>query len=238
MGLMLHRGAQEIEFDRLRALQTPVATSSHVPLPHFELVNMVKYALGYYGHEITDEHYGITEDGNRFFGALSLRSEGGLYTDLLGLRNSHDKTMPIGIAFGSRVFVCDNMAFIGDTVVKRKHTAKSKHDLPALIAEIVEPLRAQREAQHVCFERYRTTALDDLLADHAIMNMYRRGVIGIQKVDAVLGQWENPAHDWGPKSAWRLFNGVTHVLEGRVAETPALTKTLHQIVDATCEMVH
>ena len=36
---------------------------------------------------------------------------------------------------------------IGDHVIKRKHTANAKRDLPGLIGEIIEPLTEQREAQ-------------------------------------------------------------------------------------------
>ena len=33
-------------------------------------------------------------------------------------------------AFGSRVFVCDNLAFVGDHVIGRKHTVKAKRPGP------------------------------------------------------------------------------------------------------------
>jgi len=67
---------------------------------------------------------------------MSLRSPYGDYTDAVGLRNSHDKSFPIGIAFGSRVFVCDNLAFIGDQVIRRKHTVKAKREFaPILLRE-------------------------------------------------------------------------------------------------------
>jgi hypothetical protein len=50
---------------------------------------------------------------------------------LVGLR----KTFPIGIAFGSRVFVCDNLALIGDHVIRRKHTIKATQRLRRIIDE-------------------------------------------------------------------------------------------------------
>ena len=118
-----------------------------LPVPHHEIVELVRYTLGFYGHEIFEEHHAITPEGARYFGLLSLRSPYGDYTDTVGLRNSHDKSFPIGIAFGSRVFVCDNLAFIGDHVIRRKHTAKAKRELPGLVTEIVQPLRDQRIAQ-------------------------------------------------------------------------------------------
>ena len=58
---------------------------------HHEIVELVRYTLGFYGHEITEEAHAITPDGSRYFGLMSLKSPYGDYTDTLGLRNSHDK---------------------------------------------------------------------------------------------------------------------------------------------------
>ena len=143
--LMLHRGAKEIAYDGLRELETPPATPTHVPIPHFRVVDLIKTTLGMYGHEITEERHGITEDAMRYFGLLSLRSTYTGYEDTVGLRNSHDRSFPVGIGFGSRVFVCDNLAFSADTVIKRKHTANLKRDLPGIMGEIIEPLAEKRE---------------------------------------------------------------------------------------------
>jgi hypothetical protein len=156
----------------------------------------------------------------------------------LGLRNSHDKSFPIGIAFGSRCFVCDNLAFIGDHVIRRKHTVKARRELPALLTDIVRPLQDQRIAQNQRLLRYQGVPLNDAQADHAILTMYRQDVIGVQRIADVMRQWETPEHDWGAKSAWRLFNAATFALEGKVAEHPQLTQKLHQVIDATCETVH
>jgi hypothetical protein len=110
----------------------------------------------------------------------------------LGLRNSHDKSFPIGIAIGNRVFVCDNLAFIGDHVIRRKHTIKAKRELPGLVTEIVQPLQAQRIAQNQKLLAYQASPLTDELADHAILNMYRQDIIGVQRIADVLEQWERP----------------------------------------------
>lgn len=234
MTLMLHTGADAVDYTSLRQLPVPLATDTHVPIPHHSVVDMVKYSLGFYGHEIVDEHYGVTPDGARFFGVLSLRSEYGDYTDTVGLRNSHDKKFPIGISFGSRVFVCDNLAFNGDHVIKRKHTANAKRDLPGLVAQVVEPLREQRLLQARTFEVYRATELTPAEVDHAIMQMYRREVINLTRIADVLQAYEEPPHDWGGETAWRLFNATTFALTGRVAENPRATSELHKVIDGFC----
>jgi hypothetical protein len=196
---------------------------------------MLQHTLGFYGHEVTEGNYGVTEDGMRFFGLLSLRSTYDGYEDTIGLRNSHDKKFPIGISFGSRVFVCDNLAFSGDHVIKRRHTANAKRDLPGLVGQIVEPLTEQREAQHRMVLTYQGTPVSDELADHAILDMYRQGVINVQRIPEVLRQWDEPEHEeWGDRTAWRLFNAATFALAGRVAENPNVTRQLHNVIDGVC----
>lgn len=74
MSLMLHTGAEVVDFDALRQMPTPEATPTHVPIAHSDVVLMVKYSLGFFGHEIVQEDYGVTPDGMRFFGAISLKS--------------------------------------------------------------------------------------------------------------------------------------------------------------------
>lgn len=235
--LMLHRGAEAIDFDTLTALSTPDATKSHVPIRHTDVVDMVKYALGYYGHAVVEEHHAIAEEGHRYFGLLQLKSQYGDYTDTVGLRNSHDKSFPVGIAFGSQVFVCDNLAFTADHVVKRRHTANLKRDLPGIVAEIVEPLQQVRKLQHEKIERYRETPLLDHQADHIIMELYRHGVINLQRIAEVNRQYHEPDYDWGQRTAWRMFNATTVTLTGRVAEKPAVTAKLHEVIDGVCEIV-
>lgn len=232
MTLMLHAGAQAIDYDGLLALTTPEPTATHMPIPHHRLVNLVRHSLGFYGHEVVDQQHGVTPDGQRYFGLLTLKSDYGDYSDTVGLRNSNDRSLPIGIAFGSRVFVCDNTAFVGDQVIKTKHTAKLKARLPGMIAEIVEPLATQREAQARTFQRYKALPLTDDRADGVIMKLYRRNVLNITAVPDVLRQWDDPQFDWGGKTAFRLFNAVTFVLTGKVVAQPAITAQLHNVIDA------
>ena len=234
MTLMLHAGSEPVPYEDLREIETPEATKSHVPIPHHRVVDLVKHTLSFYGHEVTFENYGVSEDGLRFFGLLSLRSAYGDYEDTVGLRNSNDKKFPVGISFGSRVFVCDNLAFVGEHTVMRRHTVNAVRDLPSMVMQIIEPLADQREAQHRCFQTYRNTPLSDELADHAIMSMYRDGIINVQRIADVVHQWEEPEYDWGDRTAYRMFNAATHALEGRVAENPAATAKLHQIIDGVC----
>ena len=231
---MLHAGAEPVDYVGLRALSTPVATSTHVPVAHHSVVDMVKYALGYHGHELVQEDYGVTPDGDKFFGVLSLKSPYGDYTDMVGLRNSHNKTFPISIAIGSRVFVCDNLAFSAEIVIKRRHTLNAKRDLPRLVGEVIEPLGDARKAQAIRYDRYKALPLPDLMFNHGVMEMYRQGIINLTRIGDVVNAYDHPPFDWGNDSPWKLFNATTYALTGKVAENPQATSKLHDVIDGIC----
>ncbi len=238
MTLMLHAGANEIDFEALRAIETPPATPTHVPVEHHRVVELARSTLGMFSHEVRAEHHGVTPDGMRYFGLMELRSKYTGYTDLVGLRNSHDKSFPISIGFGSRVFVCDNLSFIAEQSVKRRHTQNAKLMLPGLVMGMIEPLAIHREAQHRTFERYKHTMLTDQTADHAVMNMYREGIINLQRIPEVLKEWQEPSFDaFNERNAWRLFNAATYALTGRVVENPNATPKLHKVIDSVCEHI-
>jgi hypothetical protein len=236
--LVLHAGAEPVEAAALPDLPLPEATKTHHPIAHHDVVQMVKFSLQFHGHEIVQEDYGVMPDGMRFFGLLSLKSSEGDYTHTVGLRNSHDKSWPIGIGFGSRVFVCDNTAFAAEKVIKRRHTPNAKRDLPSLVAMAIEPLHEARIAMSQQYNRFKATELGDYEADAAIMQMFRAGVINVQRIANVTDAWDNPVHDWGGRTAWRLFNAATFALTGRVAEDPRTTQKLHEVIEGTCCPVH
>jgi hypothetical protein len=239
MSLMLHAGAEPVELSALKAVPVPEATDSHVPVPHHEFLDMVKMALHIKGHLITSEEYGVTPDGMRFFGVLQLESSYGDYTDVVGLRNSNDKAFPVGVSYGSQVFVCDNLAFVGDHVVKRRHTARLLRDLPGLVMEMIAPLADERGRQHQVIQSYKGTEVDQKVADFIIMEAFRQDIINVQRIAEVHRQWLHPAHaDFSARNAWSMFNAFTHVLAGKVAGNPSSTQKLHNVVDGVCNVIN
>jgi len=67
-----------------------------------------------------------------------------------------------------------------------------------------------------------------------VLDLYRKDVIGIQAVAHVLKAYDEPPHDWGNRTVWRLFNATTFALGGKVAERPQLTQELHGVMDGLC----
>jgi len=138
--------------------------------------------------------------GDRYFGILCLRVITENYSDIVGLRNSHDKSFPIGVAFGSSVFVCSNLAFVADHVVKRKHTVRRVVSCPSCFK------RSSRRSGSAHFAKYEAAHVPSN-ADRRQegrsrhQELYRQDVIGVQAIAHVAREWETPSHDWGDKTA-------------------------------------
>ena len=84
------------------------------------------------------------------------------------------------------MIVCDNLAFAADHVIRRKHTVRAKRELPALLSDIIIPLKEQQQSQNTRLLTYKEAMLDESQVDHAIMQMYRKEVIGVQAIQNVL----------------------------------------------------
>ncbi len=70
MTLMLHAGANPVEYAELRHLPVPAATPSHVPIPHYRVADLIAHSLSYYGHEVVEERGG-SGNLNRALSGLS-----------------------------------------------------------------------------------------------------------------------------------------------------------------------
>jgi DNA polymerase III delta prime subunit len=100
---------------------------------------------------VVQEEYAVSPDGAKMFGVLDLETQMEGCRFSIGIRNSHDKSIRLGLTAGLRVFVCSNMAFSGDfTPVLAKHT-KSFNLIDTLsvgvdrIQRNFEPLQRQVE---------------------------------------------------------------------------------------------
>src|ERR1051325_138558 len=142
--LMAHAGANKITRDELARIVTPEATDTFRPIPHVELINTLIETLSFRHIQVVKEEYAVSPEGEKMFGLLELDAT---FLDCrfsIGVRNAHDKSMRLGLVAGYRVFVCDNMAFIGDyKPLLAKH---SKHfDLTASISVGVDKIQRNFE---------------------------------------------------------------------------------------------
>jgi len=87
----------------LALIPTPAATSTHVPVPHHEIVQALVETLGFRHIRVTADEYAVSPDGMKMFGVLDLETEMQGACFAIGLRNSHDKSMRLALTCGLRL---------------------------------------------------------------------------------------------------------------------------------------
>ena len=205
------------------------------PVGHAELLYTVESALPRHGLTKVSEAHGLTHSGARYFGLIEVSGprHGAEYVNVLGIRNSHDKRLPVGLVAGNQVLVCSNLAFVGEIKVIRKHTAFVRRDLSALIDRAMELLLARWHDQDRRIERYKDCGLSDRDAHDLTIRALDRRVICGSQIPGVLAEWREPRHEaFRPRVVWSWFNSVTDRLKNNLSLLPKRTGALYQLCDA------
>ncbi|MEO7104389.1 MAG: DUF932 domain-containing protein [Gemmatimonadaceae bacterium] len=234
-GLILHAGAASASLAEVAAVATPEAQGEWHPIPHALLLNTVVEELTSTGMQVAASEYGLWQDGNRFFGTLALTNKDHAHDDyqlVVGVRNSHDKAFAAGLVMGSRVFVCDNLAFSGEVKFSRKHTTNILRDLPGLANRAVTRLNDLRGFQDTRIETYKTWLVTDEMAHDFVIRTVDMGILPPTNIKKLLDEWRNPKHEeFQPRTAWSLFNAYTEVWKGAPTAIVNRALTLHGMVD-------
>ena len=149
------------------------------------------------------------------FGVLSYEST--LSPDIslsIGVRNSYDQSLAVGVCMGAKVFVCDNLMFSGDIRVSRKHTGDVLEDIEKMISNsmAIAPMR------HRDLLRDSELMMEhDLVDDEAysILGMaYGRGILKPRQLLGAKTAWENAPHEeFEDRNLWSLYNAMTEALK-------------------------
>ena len=232
--LILHCGAAEVPRKALASVPTPAPTETWRPIPHEEYVRQVEWELPRYGLDVVHEAHALTHDGTRYFGLIQVHNgcNSSDYSWVLGLRNSHDKTLTAGLVAGAQVFVCDNLAFSGEVQISRKHTAYILEDLPGLVGNALGRLLLMFKSQDQRVERYRATRLSDADAHDLTVRALDSGVVCASRIPELLKEWREPRYrEFEPRTVWSFFNATTEVLKGALHLLPKRSQALYRLCD-------
>jgi hypothetical protein len=223
--LLLHCGAAYVSRAELAMLPMPeVRGPRHFVRPFADDVDMT---LGFFreqGIQVEAEAYGVKRDADgyptQFFGVIQVRV-GGLdntrgYGLMVGLRGSHDQTLSRGLAVGSRVFCCDNLAFSGEITLSTKQTTNINVRLPAMLQRAVAQIPILAQHQHCRFEAYRNEALSKEQGDHLLIEAVRREALAPSSLGRAIREWDEPSHaehSMEGRTLWRLHNAVTEAIK-------------------------
>lgn len=233
-GLIVHAGGKLAGLDEIRDLPVPESTDTWCPVPHHRMIELVTQTLASTGLAVTEQSFAIAKDGARMFGVITLAG-GTDYATTIGLRNSHDKTFPAALALGSKVFVCDNLAFSSEIRISTKHTRYVLNRLPRLVGDGIAQLVHKRGKQDERIALYKETEVRGMPHLHDLtLRAYRQKAIPARAIAEVLEEFESPRHpEFREPTLWSFFNCVTEVLK-EYGDLQPRTQRLHGVVDADC----
>lgn len=224
--LMYNSAAETLVTDSraLRDFATPRPMGRfHHTTPFADFAYQVEQQVQRAGFSLGMTEYAVSKDGNKMFGMIELEPmTGELITAdewrmQIGLRSSHDQSLPMGLTMGTRVMVCSNLAFSGALGNWRtKNTTEIAQRLPHIIADAVSRLPAMIQHEGARRDAYKLRELKPRHGDAALVEVYRRGGFTAAQLGTAIDQWHEPAHDDHAEdgyTVWRAFNAATQALK-------------------------
>ena len=209
--LLLHCGSRYVGREEIAMVPTPSGTASWHPVPHYEIIKMVSNAVESRGWTIANEQYGLGRDGAKLFGVMRLgNSSHPDWSRAIGLRNSHDMSLAVGLAAGVSVFCCDNLSFGSTVVIKRRHT--SGIDLMSLVSGALDTLVEQFFTLELEADNLKLYDVTPDVARIATVQAAELGAIPSCDILEVLNEFEHPRHEeFASPSRWSFLNAFTEV---------------------------
>jgi hypothetical protein len=219
---MNHCGARLVTKGDLELIPAPPPTDTWFPIRHIEVLESVEEMIQEASFCIKACHFSVSKQNKRFFGVLDLMSDLADGVSLsVGIRNSNDKTFPIGFCIGNRTFVCDNLAFSSEVVISKRHTRNSENRFREGMASAVGQLSSYQRLEAKRIELLQKKPLSETQAESLILRAWEKKLIGTRKLRPLLDEWRNPTfEDFEPRTAWSMLSAYTYIAKGRQLRFP------------------
>ena len=222
--LINHCGATPVSRSDLEIIVSPPPTETWYPVRHQEVLSCVEETLDSSGFQIEKSQLSVSNQQQRFFGVLDVTTQLADGVNLsIGVRNSNDKTFPIGFCVGNRTFVCDNLAFSSEIVISKRHTRFGSDRFKEGIATAIGRLNDYRvvEAQRIAI--LQSQSLADHTAESIVLRAWEQGLVGTRLLRPLLDEWRQPSFDefsTGHRTLWSMLAAFTHIAKERQRRYP------------------
>ena len=221
--LVLHCGARHVDEKELAAVKTPPAEGRWHPVSHVAVVRRVKQTLAEAGYAVRRQQLGLSRNDQRLFGTLDLVADLARGVTLaVGIRTSLDKSFPMGFVAGQRTFICDNLAFRSELLVKRKHTLHGTQRFASDIAQAVARLADFRRVEAGRIQVMQHRELSPELANSLILTAYEKGIVSAPYLPRVIKEWRHPSFaEFRARTLFNLFQAFTTALADKARKMPS-----------------
>jgi len=225
MGLLIDTNARYVGRNEIAMVPTPVATASWKPVPHLDVIDAVTDVVKANLWTVLEEQYGLARDGQKMFGVIRINKSSSLeWSRCIGIRNSHDRTLAVGLAAGITVRCCSNLAFGGSMVLKRRHT--SRIELDGLVTEAIDALGDEFLTLETVAEDLKLQYVRDDAARAAIVKAAEAGAVNSCDIVPVFREFKSPSHpEFEEPTRWSLLNAFT---ENAKKYSPARADVCHR----------
>lgn len=216
VSLCKHTDSKLVGRHDLDLIQVPAATDSYIPIAHYQMAELIATASQdvLKDYVLVSESYGLARKGNQLFAVLNFRGDSAEMAMSIAFRNSYDKSLSFGMAFGAQVFVCENLCLHGDIVVMKKHSKNIWDTLEDTV--IANIFKAQRHYEKVLIdsERLKGRPLEDRSAFQLMGLLYGLDIVSPRQLATLRDEWLNPQHvDFQGRNAWSFLNCTTEALK-------------------------
>lgn len=192
--LTLHCGAFGTTYEELLNVSPPQSTDTYEAIPHHEIVDSIIHSSAQAGLTVKRTQYGLNPSGSRMFGVVDFEQTSNPdYSWSVGFRNSHDKSMSAGVCAGSRVFVCDNLAFSGDFTFIKRHIPRN--GFLKYIQESFICLPEKLENLQKNLDRLKMEGMTDDEARLAVFNAAECGIVSSSEVMKIWQEYKEPTFE-------------------------------------------
>ncbi len=216
MTLLMHSGGEAASIEELAAIPLPKETRSYKPVSHQQLATMLGAMASDLlpEFELVNTQFGLAREGQQMFGVHTLKNGTSAMGLSIGFRNSYNKSLSVGIAVGSTVFVCDNLCLTGDVTVLKKHTLNVIPSIESLALSAIYKSRSAFKQIQTDSEVMKGIPMSDNEAYRMLGLIYGRGIITPRQIPVVKNEWLKPSHDdFQGRNLWSFYNAVTESLK-------------------------
>ena len=235
MSLILHCGAKKVSRNKVIDSNTPESTRTHITVPHEYVLRETERLLKKMGFLVKSEAHALSHESRRYFGMYKLENDYKGYDTVLGVRNSHDKSMTYGAVLGDNTIVCDNLAFWGEYKFSRKHTKNVYEDLEIGMEEMFKKIPEYEKEYNEHLEKFRKIIVSNDTVHSTVINAARKKIISSSKILSVVDEFKNPSYEEfreEDKNLFRLKQAFTTVMKRHknIFDTPKRTINLNDIL--------
>lgn len=219
--LMRERGSRLATRAEVEAVVVPAHTRSYRPVPYRQAIGFIHEQIHkiHTGPDVTiKEQYTLNANGQQLFALATVGFGGEQQSEsplAIGLRQSYNKTLPLGVAVGQQVIVCDNLCFSGDAFkVVRKNTTNVWSDFAELVTRQVEGAFDVWCGMKADVERLMATPCHQDRGYALLGGLVGAELLTPTQVTVAFGDWRTPRHtEFAPRTMWSLYNCVTEALK-------------------------